>query len=77
MPRYSNERKEAVLAKLLLPHSLVVKQVASRRTSPSRPFTSGVTRPGSRVSVSRTAIIQTRRAGAPGTSSRRWSRPLP
>lgn len=30
MPRYSDERKEAVLAKLLPPHSLTVKQVAER-----------------------------------------------
>ncbi|MCG5536849.1 transposase [Ectothiorhodospira mobilis] len=30
MPRYSDERKEAVLAKLLPPHSLTVKQVAEQ-----------------------------------------------
>ena len=30
MPRYSDEPREAVLAKLLPPHSLTVKQVAVR-----------------------------------------------
>jgi len=74
MPRYGEERKEAVLAKLLPPHCLTVQQVAERENISEPTIYKWRHEAREQGRCFPDATTRTRRTGRPGTSSRRWLR---
>jgi hypothetical protein len=75
MPRYSDERRQAAVAKLLPPYNQSVEEVARQEVSRQPLFTSGAKKLVLRDAACPMQVTRVRPAGRPETSLQRWLRP--